>query len=242
MIRAIILFYLNIKPTHGYEIQQFIQLSGIDQWTKIQSGSIYYALTKLEKEENIAVLREERTGIRGRKIYQITEKGKATLVAEMRSELAAPLFSIGSSKFIISPIMEVLDREDIEQIVLRHIRELEQLKEYWHIWQEKKVSDDKYSLTKLSFQMTIHSIEEQILWHKELLEHLDYYKKEAKQMSSLIQSFDADSLKMNTQPSKEEAQIEFLSNLKRTLEENPEKAIENIDAMIQQIAKEGKDR
>ena len=27
MIRGIILYYLNIKPTHGYEIQQFINFS-----------------------------------------------------------------------------------------------------------------------------------------------------------------------------------------------------------------------
>jgi len=79
MIRVIILHYLNIKPTHGYEIQQFISMSGIDQWTKIQSGSIYYALTKLEKEKNIAIQREERTGSRVRKIYAITEQGKNTL-------------------------------------------------------------------------------------------------------------------------------------------------------------------
>lgn len=84
MIRGIILYYLNIKPTHGYEIQQFINMSGMDQWTKIQSGSIYYALTKLEKERNIAVCREERTGSRVRKIYEITEQGRTTLLEEMR--------------------------------------------------------------------------------------------------------------------------------------------------------------
>ena len=72
MIRALILYYLSIKPTHGYEIQKFIQLLGTDQWMKIQSGSIYYALTKLEKEKCIDVLREERTGSRVRKIYKIT--------------------------------------------------------------------------------------------------------------------------------------------------------------------------
>ena len=86
MIRGIILYYLNIKPTHGYEIQQYISMSGMEQWTKIQSGSIYYALTKLEKEKNIAVIREEHTGARVRKIYEITEQGRHTLMAEMRHE------------------------------------------------------------------------------------------------------------------------------------------------------------
>ncbi len=34
MIRTLILYYLNIKPTHGYEIQKFLQVSGADRWTK----------------------------------------------------------------------------------------------------------------------------------------------------------------------------------------------------------------
>ena len=84
MIRGIILYYLNIKPTHGYEIQQYISMSGMEQWTKIQSGSIYYALTKLEKEKNIAVIREEHTGARVRKIYEITDLGTEVLQLELK--------------------------------------------------------------------------------------------------------------------------------------------------------------
>ena len=121
MIRGIILYYLNIKPTHGYEIQQFINFSGIDQWINIQSGSIYYALTKLEKEKNIAILREERTGSRVRKIYEITEKGRETLVDEMRQELRAPLFKIGSPKFITSPILDTVPQEEAREIIDAHI-------------------------------------------------------------------------------------------------------------------------
>ncbi|WP_235689849.1 PadR family transcriptional regulator [Clostridioides difficile] len=60
MIRTLILYYLNIKPTHGYEIQKFLQVSGADRWTKIQSGSIYYALAKLEKDGGVRVLKEEK--------------------------------------------------------------------------------------------------------------------------------------------------------------------------------------
>ncbi len=51
MIKVLILYYLSIKPTHGYEIQKFIQVNHMDEWTKIQSGSIYYAINKLEKTE-----------------------------------------------------------------------------------------------------------------------------------------------------------------------------------------------
>lgn len=76
MIRSLILYYLNVKPTHGYEIQKFLQIAGVDHWTKIQSGSIYYALAKLERKDCVEILREEKNGGRIRKIYAITQKGR----------------------------------------------------------------------------------------------------------------------------------------------------------------------
>ena len=238
MIRGIILYYLNIKPTHGYEIQQFIQMSGIDQWTKIQSGSIYYALTKLEKEKNISVLKEERTGSRIRKIYEITDKGREALKEEMRQELATPLFNTGSSKFITSPILASLSKEEMVKIIENHINELKEVKEYWNIWSMKKNIGDKYGLTSLSFKITIDSIENQILWHKELLEHIDYYIEESKTMGRMISSFDADSLKEVEVNSKKEESLQLLNTLKEVISKNPEAALENINSLIEQIKKE----
>lgn len=238
MIRGLILYYLNIKPTHGYEIQQFIQMSGIDQWTKIQSGSIYYALTKLEKEKNISVLKEERTGSRIRKIYEITDEGRKALKEEMRQELAAPLFNIGSFKFITSPIFDSLEKEEMIKIVENHINELNEVRDYWNKWSMKKNIGDKYGLTGLSFKITIDSIENQILWHKELLNHIDYYIKEAKTMGMMISSFDSDNLKQSDVTSKKEDRLEFLNALKETLSKDPEAALDNINSLIEEIKKE----
>ncbi len=237
MIRGIILYYLNMKPTHGYEIQQFIQLTNMDQWTKIQSGSIYYALNKLEQEQNIAVLREERTGSRIRKIYQITQQGRQTLHQEMEQELAVPLFQIGSPKFITSPILATLSKADIERVVKKHIKELQKTLEYWMTWGDRKAATDDYDLTRLSFQMSIDSLKQQILWHEELLKHLDYYQEQSKTMGQMITSFDADSVRDLDENSGEEEQLRLLNELKTTLAQNPEQAIENINAMIQQIKK-----
>ena len=149
MVRGIILYYLNIKPTHGYEIQQFISLSGIDQWTNIKSGSIYYALAKLEKEKNVEVKREERTGSRVRKIYQITEQGRETLVEEMQQELGMPLFNIGSAKFITSPILATIPKVQMEEILKKHIDQLKENKKYWEFWGSKKISKEEYNLTEI---------------------------------------------------------------------------------------------
>lgn len=237
MIKALILYYLNIKPTHGYEIQKFIQLSGIDKWSKIQSGSIYYALTKLEKEKNIEVLREERTGSRVRKIYKITSKGKKTLQEEMKAALSEPLFSIGSPKFITSPILDSLSREDMEQIIKNHIQELHETKEFWTTWSKIKADKNGNSLNNLSFQITIDSIENQILWHEELLNNLPLYCREAKEMNAMICSFDADSLKESSSVSDNEEQLEFLNSVKEVVMKNPDTAVEKIDRIIEQLKK-----
>ena len=131
MVKGLILYYLSIKSTHGYEIQKFIQLSGMDQWTKIQSGSIYYALTKLEKEKYIQVLKEERTGSRVRKIYEITDLGRKELEKEMRTELMTPIMETGSLKFVLYPMISVLKEKETKQLIEKHISDLEEKKKYW---------------------------------------------------------------------------------------------------------------
>ncbi len=235
MIRSIILYYLNIKPTHGYEIQQYISISGMEQWTKIQSGSIYYALAKLEKEKNIAVVREEHTGARVRKIYEITQQGRATLMSEMRQELETPLFSFGSAKFNIFPILSSLSKEELKTTIVSHIKELQKTKESWEKWEKVKTKEDKYGLTKLSFQMTITSIEQQIVWHKNLLEHLDYYVREAQTMTNMIARFDFEKTKSSEVVSDLKPDIELLKQLKDIIEKSPETALEQINIMMEQL-------
>lgn len=61
MIQLLILYFLNIKSTHGYEIQRFIQLNYMEEWNSIKSGSIYYAMSQLEKKGYIVLV--EKIGI-----------------------------------------------------------------------------------------------------------------------------------------------------------------------------------
>lgn len=77
MTNLILLSFLRQRPMHGYEIQQLIQSSRMDLWTNILSGSIYYALNKMEQDGLIVATAEERTGARLRKIYSITDAGKS---------------------------------------------------------------------------------------------------------------------------------------------------------------------
>jgi DNA-binding PadR family transcriptional regulator len=235
MIRGLILYYLNTKPTHGYEIQRFIQISGLDQWAKIQSGSIYYALTKLEKEKNIKVQREERTGSRVRKLYEITDAGKQALQDEMRAELAAPILEIGSLKYILYPMIGVLDKKDMETIIKNHIMDLKDKKKYWEVWKVAKAGEDAPKLTRLSFDMTIHTLEDQILWHQELLDHLEDYIEEAKSLTQMIQMFEPDSIEERSDDTKLSKQLERIEKIKQSVELNPKKAIEQLNQIIEEM-------
>ena len=235
MIRGLILFYLNIKPTHGYEIQRFIQLSGVDKWSKIQSGSIYYALSKLENENNIAVLKEERTGTRVRKIFMITELGKTILYKEMQEALAAPIVNIGSMKFITAPILSTLPKKEMITILSKHISELKDQKEYWELWKKSIAGEKEPKLIHLSFKMAIDSIGNQILWHEELLDNLDENILESSSMRELIETFDVDRYEVKEKEPLANDRVEFASGFKEAMKKDPKTAIVRLNRIIEEL-------
>lgn len=242
MIRGLILYYLNIKPTHGYEIQLFIKVSGMDQWAKVQSGSIYYALNKLEKEKCIQVLREERTGSRVRKIYEITDLGREELEREMRKELATPIIETGSLKYIVYPMISVLSPGETKSIIKKHIADLSETKKYWETWRDVKCGADASKIMRLSFDMTIHSLEDQIAWHEELMNCLGDYRKEAEEVMHMIQSFEPDSISderdENSKPNETQDKIALLEKIKESVETDPKKALEQLNEIMEAMKKQ----
>lgn len=235
MISAFILYYLNMKPTHGYEIQKFLQVSGADQWAKIQSGSIYYALTKLEKDKHIKVLREERTGSRIRKIYEITDSGKEELHQQMADELDKPISNIGSMKFLTDPMLSTLKKDEMERILSNHITKLQEQKEFWEKWYHVKIDDNATELSKLTFLMTIENIGYQIRWHQELLDHLDQYISNSKETEQIIKSLDFDMMEENNTASEEEQKLQYAMKLKNEILKDPQNAVVNLDRIIEEL-------
>lgn len=173
MIRALILYFLSIKPTHGYDIQRFIEINGMDQWARIQSGSIYYALNKLEKEGFIYTLREERNGARIRKIYAIKDIGKEELRRVLKEELLKPIGSTESDKFMIYLMFNRLTIEEITIGVKEHIKMLEDKKLWWQKGRELKVLDTTLKSEVLHFDVVISTLEYQIKWHEMLIEEAE---------------------------------------------------------------------
>lgn len=242
MISAFILYYLNLKPTHGYEIQKFLQVSNVDQWAKIQSGSIYYALTKLEKDKYIQVLREERTGSRVRKIYAITESGKEELHRAMAEELDRPISNIGSIKFFTDPMLSTLNRDEITIIIKKHVTKLMEQKSYWEQWHDIKVDDNAPALNRLSFRMTIDNLDYQIRWHEELLANLDYYIEASKGTEQIIKTIDFDQMEEKSTASEEEQRLQYALKLKNEILKDPENAVVNLDKIIHELEQQIHDR
>lgn len=78
-------------PRHGYEIERIIEERGMREWTEIGFSSIYYLLTKLEKDGFIEGRAERQAG-RGpaRKVYYITTAGKDACGKETLEVLSTP--------------------------------------------------------------------------------------------------------------------------------------------------------
>lgn len=190
MIKVLILYYLSLKSTHGYEIQKFIQVNHMDSWTKIQSGSIYYALAKLEKEGLIKLVAEVNVGAKSRKIYSITDKGREELKLLVNEELNSPIGEAGSDKFILYPLLCVADKDETESVIISHISELEKKKAEIERWQQVKCNSRTLEVEKISFEMMLSSLEYQIKWHRALLLQLDDCIKYSNEVAEIIKSYD----------------------------------------------------
>lgn len=190
MIKVLILYYLSLKPTHGYEIQKFIQINHMDCWTKIQSGSIYYALAKLEKEGLIELTAEVPVGAKIRKIYGITGLGRRELKRMVREELNREISEVGSDKFILYPLLTVSDRAEMENEITAHISVLEKKKDNIQIWQRVKVNSQTLEVEKISFEMMLATLDYQIKWHQALLAQLDLCIQQSEVVANLIKKND----------------------------------------------------
>lgn len=238
MIRSLILYYLNVKPTHGYEIQKFLQVSGIDNWAKIQSGSIYYALAKLEKDACVEVLREEKNGSRIRKIYIITNKGKQELQEDLQQELLTPIAPVGSDKFFLNNILDELPKDTIISTINKHLMDLKSQKEYWEKWRQTKTNKANVpGAEKIAFDMTIDNLKYQILWHEEILNHIDQYITLGKETRKIIQSIDFSAVD-EEDTTTTSARLLDIQKLRDEIINDPSKAVENIDRLIEQLKKE----
>lgn len=79
-VKLFILGVLARKDRHGYEIGVTAKSWGVSDWAGFGTGSLYHALSALEKAGDIKRKRtEQKGGYPSRAIYSITKQGRETL-------------------------------------------------------------------------------------------------------------------------------------------------------------------
>lgn len=78
-LETAILGLLYEEPQYGYQLEKTIEGWGMRNWTQIGFSSIYYVLKKLEKKEMVTSKLEKVEGKPSRKVFTITEFGRATM-------------------------------------------------------------------------------------------------------------------------------------------------------------------
>ncbi|WP_100330772.1 PadR family transcriptional regulator [Bacillus xiapuensis] len=80
MTRTMVLGLLKANgPMSGYEIQQMMESSQTDMWAYVKPASIYHALKKMQDEGKVILEKVEKTGLRTKSIFKITEDGECEL-------------------------------------------------------------------------------------------------------------------------------------------------------------------
>jgi DNA-binding PadR family transcriptional regulator len=157
---------------HGYEIQQLIQMSRMDEWANLLSGSIYYALNKMEQDGLIRTVAEERTGARLRKIYGITEKGEELFRQLVRESLTLAPHSVKSDFAVSLNWIEAIPKEEAQELLSQNLRQLEETLEKWRAGKEIKSRFGLSPIARASFDNAIALLEQDIRFIKQIKELL----------------------------------------------------------------------
>lgn len=173
MTKLVVLGFLKRKPLYGYEIKQLIEKE-MGDWTNIAFGSIYFALSQLNKEGYIKQISTERQESRPAKIiYEITEKGekeftKLLLAVWKKNERHYFLIDIAFFFFNFIPkakIKKYLRKKlFILKMALRHLK------------QHKKEEYSKKHLPAFAeaiFDHSLYYMKAEYLWLKDVMQKME---------------------------------------------------------------------
>jgi DNA-binding PadR family transcriptional regulator len=129
----------------------------------VLSGSIYYALNKMEDEDIIEIVKEERTGTRIRKIYGITEKGEEEYFVLLKDHLRSQPHSLKSDFMLSLAMIGQLPKEEAINILEENLHALETIKKEWELGKVNKMNSGAYNpIMGLAFENTLQIIEADI--------------------------------------------------------------------------------
>lgn len=112
-VRTLCLSILYDEEASGYDIRRMCTEGNFAYFVEASYGSIYPALARLEDEGLVASRTEQQPGKPSRKVYSITETGKAAFAAELAEPLGEDMFR--SPFLLFARFAHILPRELVEQ-------------------------------------------------------------------------------------------------------------------------------
>lgn len=142
-VRTICLAILFDGDASGYEIRKRSVEGEYAYFTDASYGAIYPALAKLEKEELVTARVEIQDGKPTKRIYSITEDGRAAFLASLFDKLGEDEFR---SEFILfARFAGELPRSLVEQRINERLRDIDrQLTEFDELMQEYRKPADAW--------------------------------------------------------------------------------------------------
>lgn len=121
-VRTVCLAILQFSDATGYEIKKMSTEERFSYFVDASFGSIYPALSRLQDDGCVTVREEYESGKPPRKIYSITDKGRAELIESLQ---VLPRPDTFKSEFLLIALCAgLLDRETIVRALDKRISDL----------------------------------------------------------------------------------------------------------------------
>lgn len=121
-VRTLCLAILNVGEATGYEIKKLSVEGKYSYFVDASFGSIYPALSRLEKDGMVVSRQETQIGKPPRKIYSITEAGRGELIEALNELPGQDIFR--SEFLLVAMCAEILPRETITAAIDDRLRML----------------------------------------------------------------------------------------------------------------------
>ena len=109
------------QPVHGYFVRRELLTWRVDQWAKINPGSIYNALRTMEREGFISAVDPDEKPTR----YTLTEDGETEFLALLREALWQVVPNDPARVYAATSFMWALSREEVVEALESRVAQLD---------------------------------------------------------------------------------------------------------------------
>jgi DNA-binding PadR family transcriptional regulator len=119
---------VSLRPTHGHEIMRTLHESHADLWVELSEKHVYYVLRRLDEDGLVTAIEQRDGNLPARKVYSITEAGRAALAEMLNSDCAADSWAYSEFDVVLGMacLTDVLTDDEKTALLDRRRTALEQ--------------------------------------------------------------------------------------------------------------------